>query len=98
MVRFYWTYILKCSDGSFYVGMTNKLDQRVLQHNSGTNPDCYTFNKRPVELVYHEMFQNPNDAIAFEKKLKGWSRAKKIALIDGEFEKLPLLSKKNFKK
>jgi len=98
MVRFYWTYILKCSDGSFYVGMTNNLDQRVLQHNSGTNPDCYTFNKRPVELVYHEMFQNPNDAIAFEKKLKGWSPAKKIALIDGEFEKLPLLSKKNFKK
>jgi putative endonuclease len=98
MVRYYWTYILKCSDGSFYIGMTNDIDQRILQHNSGVNSDCYTFKKRPVELVYQAMFQNPNEAIAFEKKLKGWSRAKKIALINGEFEKLAGLSKKNFKK
>ncbi len=98
MVRFYWTYILKCTDDSFYVGITNNLDQRVLQHNSGEDSTCYTYKRRPVELVYHQMFQNPNDAIAFEKKLKGWSRAKKIALINGQFERLPELSKKKFEK
>jgi len=94
VVRFCLTYILKCSDGSFYVGITNNIDQ----HNAGVNPGCYTFNKRPVELAYHDIFPNPTDAISFEKKLKGWSRAKKVALINGEFEKLTELSKKKFKK
>jgi len=78
--------------------MTNNIDQRVLQHNSGMDSSCYTFDKRPVELVYHQMFQDPNDAIAFEKKLKGWTRAKKLALINGDFDKLPLLAKKRFKR
>jgi putative endonuclease len=78
--------------------MTNNIDQRILQHNSGMDSTCYTFDKRPVELVYHEVFPDPNQAIALEKKLKGWTRAKKLALINGDFDKLPQLSKKKFKK
>jgi len=98
MVKFYWTYILRCADGSYYVGMTNNMGQRLEQHQSGTDPSSYTFTRRPVELVYENMSMTPEAAIALEKKLKGWSRAKKEALIKGEFELLPKLSKKNFNK
>ena len=90
--------MLKCSDGSFYVGVTNNLDQRVAQHNAGNDPSSYTFKKRPVELVYHQMFDEPNAAIAYEKKLKGWSHAKKMALMNGDFNALSGLAKKKFKK
>ncbi len=98
MVRFYWTYILRCSDGSYYVGITNNMDQRLEQHQSGTDSGAYTFTRRPVELVYQNMSMTPDAAIELEKKLKGWSRAKKEALINGEFELLPKLSKKKFNK
>ncbi len=98
MVRFYWTYILRCSDGSYYVGITNNMDQRLEQHQSGADPGAYTFTRRPVKLVYQNMSMTPDAAIELEKKLKGWSRAKKEALIKGEFELLPKLSKKNFNK
>jgi putative endonuclease len=98
MVKFFYTYILLCADGSYYVGVTYNLDLRLKQHQSGQIPTCYTFSRRPVKLVYHQMFPDPTEAIAFEKKLKGWTRAKKEALINGEFDKLPNLSKKKFKK
>ncbi len=98
MVRFYWTYILRCADGSYYVGMTNNMDQRLAQHQSGSDPSSYTFTRRPVELVYENMSMTPEAAIALEKKLKGWSRGKKEALINGELQLLPLLSKKKFNK
>jgi putative endonuclease len=98
MVRFYWTYILRCSDGSYYVGITNNMDQRLEQHQSGTDSGAYTFTRRPVELVYQNMSMTPDAAIELEKKLKGWSRAKKEALINGEFELLQKLSKKKFNK
>jgi putative endonuclease len=92
-----YVYILKCSDDSYYVGVTNNIETRVNQHNSGTNPGAYTYKRRPVHLVFYEGFLNPNAAIAFEKKIKGWSRKKKEALISGDFEKLKVLSKKDFK-
>ena len=98
MVRFYWTYILRCSDGSYYVGITNNMDQRLEQHQSGTDSGAYTFTRRPVELVYQNMGMTPDAAIELEKKLKGWSRAKKEALINRKFELLQKLSKKKFNK
>ncbi len=73
--------------------MTNNLDPRVVEHQSGINPNCFTFKRRPIELVFLEQFTNPTDAIAFEKKLKGWSTAKKIALIEQNWNKLHELSK-----
>ncbi len=88
-----YVYILKCSDNSYYTGVTNDLDKRIVEHNYGINKDCYTYTRRPLNLVFYEIFQNPTQAILWEKKIKGWSRAKKEALISSEFEKLTDLSK-----
>ena len=85
-------YILKCSDNSYYVGVSNDIDRRLWEHQSGLNVKCYTFKKRPVELVFCEYFQTASDAIEFEKQIKGWRTAKKEALINREWEKLPELS------
>ncbi len=84
----YYVYILKCSDGSFYVGITNDLERRTGEHEYGWNPTCYTHERRPVRLVYSSEFTNVNEAIAWEKRVKSWSRQKKIALIMGDFEKI----------
>jgi putative endonuclease len=89
----YGVYILECSDGSYYTGVTNNVDQRVAEHNSGYDSGSYTYSRRPVKLVYHQFFDSPSKAIEFEKRVKGWSRAKKQALIKGEFDKLPVLSR-----
>jgi putative endonuclease len=93
-----FVYILKCSDQSYYTGVTSNLDQRLFQHESGYYPNCYTFNKRPIELVYYCEFTDINFAIETEKKIKKWSRAKKEALINDDYDSLPNLSKKKFKK
>jgi len=89
----YFVYILKCSDGSYYTGVTNDLNRRLYEHQNGIIKG-YTSNKLPVELVYSVAFNDINDAIRFEKKVKGWSRQKKEALIAGDFELLRILSKK----
>lgn len=87
-------YILKCVDGRYYVGSTRGgLEQRIAEHNAGTFGG-YTKSRRPVELVYSEIFQRITDAIAAERRLKGWSRAKKEALIAGDFEALKRLARK----
>lgn len=88
-----FVYILKCSDNSYYIGVTNNLQRRLHEHNSGINKECYTFNKRPLELVFHEYFDEPLKAIAFEKQIKGWSRKKKEALILKDWQSLIELSK-----
>ena len=93
-----FVYIVECSDGSFYTGVTNNVDRRVAEHNEGLNNKAYTFKRRPVKLVYHVSFTDPQYAIAIEKQIKGWSRKKKIALIKGEWERLPELSKRYKKK
>jgi putative endonuclease len=87
-------YIVKCSDGSFYVGTTRSdIELRIAQHNAGTFPG-YTASRRPVELVYSEWFDRITDAIEAERKLKGWSRAKKQAFIRGDFSSLRQLAKR----
>ena len=93
MKNLYFVYIIKCSDSSYYVGITNNLLQRINEHNSGIDSHSYTYSRRPVELVFNQEFIDVNGAIIFEKKLKGWSRAKKEALINNRCEDLPLLSK-----
>ena len=84
----YYVYILKCSDGLFYVGITNDLERRIGEHQFGWDPSSYTHERRPVKLVYQEYFANLDEAIAWEKRVKGWTRKKKIALIMGDFEKI----------
>ncbi len=93
--RYYYVYILKCSDNSYYTGITNDVDKRLAQHHVGFDPDSYTYTRRPVELVYCADFLDPKQAINFEKQVKGWSRAKKEALIAGDWNKIKELAKCN---
>jgi putative endonuclease len=88
-------YILRCADNSFYTGITNNVEKRFAQHQEGYDPDSYTYSRRPVELVYCADFLDPKQAIAFEKQVKGWSRAKKEALIAGNWNKITELAKCN---
>ena len=92
-----WIYILRCSDGSYYTGVTNNLERRFREHQSGTHIG-YTSARLPVKLVYFEEFNDPLSAIAREKQIKGWSRAKKEALMKGDLDLLVELSKNKLKK
>ena len=94
----YYVYILLCADDTFYVGVTNSIKRRYHQHQTSTKETSYTFSRRPLKLVYHEEYKYILNAIAREKQLKGWSRKKKIALINGDFELLSEASKKKFDK
>ncbi len=91
-----YVYILKCSDGTYYTGVTSKLTQRLFQHDIGFYPDCYTAKRRPVTLVFYAEFTDINFAIDKEKQIKKWSRVKKEALINGDYDALPNLAKKRF--
>lgn len=91
-MKFYYVYILKCSDDSFYVGITSDIERRLMEHNSGKYPEAYTHSRRPVELGFYQEFTEPNQAIEFEKKIKKWSRLKKLALINENYNELQRLS------
>src|SRR5437868_10877119 len=85
-------YILRCSDGSFYIGTTRTaLEVRIAHHNAGTFGG-YTATRRPVTLVFSQWFDRITDAVENERKLKKWSRAKKEAFIRGDYVALKLLS------
>jgi predicted GIY-YIG superfamily endonuclease len=84
-VKQYWVYLLECSDGRYYIGVTSKLEIRLAEHELGIDPWCFTFGRRPVRLVFSTVFRTPDEAIAAEKRLKGWGRAKKEALIRGDW-------------
>ena len=88
----YFVYILKCSDNSYYTGVTNDIELRFSQHQSGKFPESYTYKRRPVELVFFYIFNDIIQAIAFEKQVKGWSRKKKEAIINDNWDKLKELS------
>ncbi|MFK8037289.1 MAG: GIY-YIG nuclease family protein [Crocinitomicaceae bacterium] len=87
-----YTYILKCSNGSYYTGSTVNIESRILQHQEGEGAS-HTKKYLPVELVYLEHHNKIADAFYREKQIQGWSRAKKEALINGEENKLVGLSK-----
>jgi len=91
----YWVYILKCADESYYTGVTSDLETRINQHQSGSFSG-FTSKRRPVILIWSQEFQDINEAILAEKKLKGWSRSKKEALISGNWELVSILAKKKF--
>lgn len=90
-------YILRCADGSYYTGITRRsLEERVGEHNSGLIPG-YTASRRPVELVFADSFERIDQAIARERQIKGWSRAKKDALIRRDYAALPALARSRSK-
>ena len=88
-------YMLLCSDGSYYVGHTDDLDSRLAAHQFGLLPG-YTSRRRPVQLMWRQEFAEREQAFAAERQIKGWSRAKKEALIRGDWDAVQLLSRKLF--
>jgi predicted N-formylglutamate amidohydrolase/predicted GIY-YIG superfamily endonuclease len=89
----FWTYILRCVDDSYYVGHTESLENRIAEHQSGAFKG-YTFSRRPVELVWSEYFVERAEALAAEAKIKGWSRAKKEALMSGDWDSVSRLARR----
>ena len=94
----YFVYILLCSDGTYYTGVTNDYERRLEEHQSGYNPKSYTHSRRPIKLKLIEQFHDIDSAILREKQLKKWSKAKKQALIEQNEDFLADLSKKRFNK
>ena len=91
-MNFYFVYILRCSDDSYYIGITSNLDKRLNEHQMGYDKESYTYKRRPVSLEFYQEFNDVLQAIYFEKKIKKWTRAKKQALINGDFDMLQILS------
>ncbi len=88
-----FTYILRCADGSYYVGsIRNDVMVRLQQHNLGVG-SRYTACRLPVELAWCAAFERVTDAFALEKQVQNWSRAKREALIEGRLDDLPGLSR-----
>ena len=90
-----FTYIVRCSDDTYYVGSTWDLDARVWQHNTPDMGAAYTRHRRPVQLVWCCWYDSIEEAFLFEKKVQGWSRAKREALIRGDYDTLPELSRRS---
>ncbi len=91
-----YVYILECSDSTYYTGVTENVFKRFEEHCDGKYFGSYTHSRRPLQLVFYCSFTDINIAIEFEKKIKKWSKAKKLALIEGRYSDLPNLAKKNF--
>ena len=92
-MKYYFVYILLCSDNTYYTGMTNDLERRITQHKSGYKKDSYTYSRRPIGLKWYLQCTNPTEAITIEKQIKGWSRRKKEALINENWKDLVEFSK-----
>jgi len=88
----YFVFILQCSDGLYYTGVTNDLEVRLQQHNEATNPACFTYKRRPIVLKYYQRFDYIEHAIEWEKQLKGWCRKKKEALFKENWERIKILA------
>lgn len=84
----YFVYIVECSDGLYYTGVTNDVERRVWEHNEGIYRESFTYKRRPVTLKYTQQFADINQAIGWEKQLKGWSRKKKEALFEDDWERV----------
>lgn len=87
-----YMYILKCSNGQYYTGSTIDLESRIIEHQAREGAN-FTKKHLPIKLVYFEEFQRIEDAFVREKQVQGWSRKKKESIINGEYEKLPELSR-----
>jgi len=82
----YAIYILRCSDGTYYTGLTKDLEGRVREHEIGAHPESYTFRRRPVKLEWSMVTGSYQEAFQWEHRIKGWTHAKKEALIRGDID------------
>jgi len=92
-MKTYYVYMLRCFDGTFYVGLTDDLERRFAEHCTGIDPDCYTFNRRPLLIAYAGEFNLIYQAIGFERQLKRWSHRKKRAFAEGKWSDLKRYSR-----
>lgn len=92
LMKQYFVYIVECSDGLLYTGITSDPDRRINEHNEGIDRNSFTFKRRPVNLIFLQDFNEPQQAIYFEKKIKKWSAEKKRALASRNFGLLKLLA------
>ncbi|MFZ2997071.1 GIY-YIG nuclease family protein [Sphingobium sp.] len=88
----FWTYLLHCADRSFYVGHTDNLETRIAQHEAGETPG-YTQTRLPIKLVWSQSFGSRMEALEAERQIKGWSRAKKLALIREDWTLISTLAR-----
>jgi predicted GIY-YIG superfamily endonuclease len=88
-----WVYILRCGDGSYYAGHTTNLELRLAEHKAG-EIEGWTRHRLPVELVFAQEMPTTDEAFLAERRIKGWSRAKKEALIAGDWDTIRLLARK----
>jgi predicted GIY-YIG superfamily endonuclease len=88
-----WVYILRCADGSYYTGHTTNLEKRLAEHKAGEGGE-WTKHRLPVELVFSQEMPDKDSAFLAERQIKGWSRAKKEALIAENWDMLRWLAKK----
>src|SRR5210317_504756 len=87
-MRSYYLYLLECSDMSYYIGVTNDIDRRMIEHQRGILQNCYTYKRRPVALKYYLTFNYIGEAIYYENKIKRWSRVKKEAFFEKRWKNL----------
>ncbi|HAT9742522.1 TPA: GIY-YIG nuclease family protein [Legionella pneumophila] len=90
----FWFYILQCSDKSYYTGQTDNLEKRLTQHQDKMIPGCYTSTRLPIQLKFSQEFMSREEALSAERQIKGWSRRKKEALINGDWQALSDYSKR----
>lgn len=93
----FWVYILKCSDNSYYTGHTDNLELRLEQHHHKAFVDCFTATKLPVKLIYSQELASREEALQAERQIKGWSRKKKEALINNNWDTIKKYAKRNKK-
>ncbi len=93
----FWTYLLHCADRSFYTGHTDNLQTRIAQHEASAIPG-HTQNRRPIKLVWSQEFGTRMEALEAERQIKGWSRAKKLALIREDWKLISTLARSNQEK
>ena len=91
-MKIYYVYILKCTDGLTYTGILNNISRGFNEHQKGLNKNCFTFNRRSLKLIFTQEFNDVEQAIYFEKKIKKWSGKKKIALANGDYDMIQILS------
>ncbi|HAW6248921.1 TPA: GIY-YIG nuclease family protein [Legionella pneumophila] len=90
----FWVYILQCSDKSYYTGQTDNLEKCLTQHQDKMIPGCYTSTRLPIQLKFSQEFMSREEALNAERQIKGWSRRKKEALINGDWQALSDYSKR----
>lgn len=91
-MKFYYVYMLLCSDGLTYTGITNDITRRFNEHQDGKNKNSFTYKRRPVRLIFQQEFKDVLQAIYFEKKIKKWSSKKKLALANNEYDMIQILT------